>query len=183
VVRPENLGEHPDGGDPDLLAEHVQVGAVGPDDVYRRTEELISVQGQDDVGEGARVCGGDGPVQVRGDDLVADVGAFPLPGDSPVGGRSLVDAATGVVRREVARTFASTASLIWVHPGSGASRSWRAVRANASAAVVIASSPILPAKLARARCSCPRTAPGLKPRMRPICTWLRESNGRHHALE
>jgi len=106
VVRPEEVGEHPPGGDLHLRAEHVQVGTIGTDDVYRRTEELISVQGQDDVDEGAAVCGGDGPVQVRGNDLVADVGALPSRGDSPVRGRSLVDAATGVVRREVARTFA-----------------------------------------------------------------------------
>jgi len=74
------FGQHPDGGDPELLAECMQVGTIGPDDVQRGSEKPIPGQGQDNVGRGARVCGGDDPVHVRGDDEVTDVGAPPSRG-------------------------------------------------------------------------------------------------------
>ena len=46
------FGQHPDGGDPELLAECMQVGTIGPDDVQRGSEKPIPGQGQDNVRQG-----------------------------------------------------------------------------------------------------------------------------------
>jgi hypothetical protein len=50
------FGQHPDGGDPDLLAECMQVGTIGPDDVQRGSEKLIPGLGDRTTSARAHGC-------------------------------------------------------------------------------------------------------------------------------